>query len=94
MSTIKVDDELKMELTRIQSMYQDGSLSYNDVVWRAVRLGALAPLLIRYINSKIDNWNPYEVLSWFYEKQRGPMDKYLVEAYASLIEDMEKDLGE
>ena len=87
MSTIKVDEELKEELTRIQSRYQsDKSPSYNDIVKNAVRIQELTPILLQYIYSRIDDWNPYDVLSWFYDENKTPMDKELVEAYAALIE--------
>lgn len=86
MSTIKIDDELKNELTRIQSRYQsEKSLSYNDIVRNAVKTQELTPILLQYIYAKMDNWNPYDVLSWFYEEKKTPMDKTLVEAYAELI---------
>ena len=86
MSTIKIDDELKEELTRIQSRYQrDKSPSYNEIVRNAVKTQELTPILLQYIYAKIENWNPYDVLSWFYEENQKPMDKTLVEAYAELI---------
>ena len=86
MSTIKIDDELKEELTLIQSKTEK-SPSYNDIVRNAVKIQTLTPILLKYINSKIDDWNPYDVLSWFYEINKIPMDKTLVEAYAELIMD-------
>jgi hypothetical protein len=90
-STIKVDDELKEELTRIQSTYQgEKSPSYNDIVRNAVKVQILTPILLHYIDSRIDDWNPYDVLSWFYEENKGPMDKELVEAYAELIMDIRR----
>ncbi|TFH19251.1 hypothetical protein E4H04_00660 [Candidatus Bathyarchaeota archaeon] len=86
MSTIKVDGELKDELTRLQTLAgNDKSLSYNDIVWKAVKSQALTPILMRYIYSRIGDWNPYDLLSWFYEEMRTPLDKELVEAYAQLI---------
>lgn len=86
MSTIKIDDELKQELTRIQSRYQsDKSPSYNEIVRNAVKIQELTPILLQYIFAKMENWNPYDVLSWFYEENQKPMDKTLVEAYAELI---------
>ena len=84
MSTIKIDEELKEELTLIQSRTEK-SPSYNEVVRNAVKIQTLTPILLKYINSRIDDWNPYDVLSWFYEKNKTPMDKELVEAYAELI---------
>ncbi|MCW4011638.1 MAG: hypothetical protein NWF07_01460 [Candidatus Bathyarchaeota archaeon] len=86
MSTIKVDDGLKDELARIQSVHRE-SLSYNDIVWNAVRSQMLAPILMRYIRARIDDWNPYDLLSWFYEVEQAPMGRELVEAYAELIEE-------
>jgi hypothetical protein len=88
-STIKIDEELKEELTLIQSKTEK-SPSYNDIVRNAVKIQTLTPILIKYINSKIDDWNPYDVLSWFYEINKTPMDKTLVEAYAELIMDTKK----
>lgn len=86
MSTIKVDDELKEELTLIQSKYQsEKSPSYNDIVRNAVKIQELTPILLQYIHSRIEDWNPYDVLAWFYEQSKTPMDKELVEAYAELI---------
>ena len=87
MSTIKVDDGLKDELARIQSIRRDESLSYNDIVWNAVRSQMLAPILMRYIRARIDSWNPYDLLSWFYEIEQAPMGRELVEAYAELVEE-------
>lgn len=87
MSTIKVDDGLKDELARIQSVRRGESLSYNDIVWNAVRSQMLAPILMRYIGARIDGWNPYDLLSWFYEVEQVPMGRELVEAYAELIEE-------
>ena len=87
MSTIKVDDGLKDELARIQSVRRGESLSYNDVVWSAVRSQMLAPILMRYIGARVDDWNPYDLLSWFYEVEQAPMDRELVEAYAELVEE-------
>jgi hypothetical protein len=85
-STIKVDDELKDELSRLQSAGgAEKPPSYNDLVKKALRSQALTPLLMRYIYSRIDGWNPYDLLSWFYEVEKTPMDKGLVEAYAELI---------
>ncbi len=87
MSTIKVDEELKEELTRIQSRYQgDKSPSYNEIVKNAVKIQELTPILLQYLYSRIEDWNPYDVLSWFYDEKKTPMDKELVEAYAALIE--------
>lgn len=86
MSTIKVDDGLKNELARIQSN-RGMSQSYNDVVWSAVRSQMLAPILMRYIGARVDDWNPYDLLSWFYEVEQAPMDRELVEAYAELVEE-------
>ena len=88
MSTIKVDDELKEELTRIQSHYQSDKPSYNEIVRNAVKIQTLTPILLRYIHSRIEDWNPYDVLSWFYDEKKAPMDKELVEVYAELIMDI------
>ena len=88
MSTIKVDDELKTELTRIQSRYQtEKTPSYNEIVKNAVKTQELTPILLKYIYSKITDWNPYDLLSWFYDENKTPMDTMLVEAYAELIMD-------
>ena len=85
-STIKVDDELKNELARLQSASgADKPPSYNELVKKALMGQALTPLLMRYIYSRIDGWNPYDLLSWFYELEKIPMDRGLVEAYAELI---------
>ena len=86
MSTIKIDEELKEELTLIQSRIEK-SPSYNEIVRNAVKIQTLTPILLKYIYSKIDDWNPYDVLSWFYEENKTPMDTGLVEAYAELIMD-------
>jgi hypothetical protein len=85
-STIKVDDGLKDELSRIQSG-RDQPASYNDVVWNAVKSQKLAPILMRYIRTRISDWNPYDLLSWFYEEEQTPMGRELVEAYAELVEE-------
>jgi hypothetical protein len=85
-STIKVDDGLKDMLARIQSSRGE-SQSYNDIVWNAVHSQMLAPILMRYIEARIDGWNPYDLLSWFYETKQVPMGRELVEAYAELIEE-------
>jgi len=85
-STIKIDEELKEELTLIQSRTEK-SPSYNEIVRNAVKIQTLTPILLRYIYSKIEDWNPYDVLSWFYEENKTPMDTELVEAYAELIMD-------
>lgn len=85
MSTIKVDDELKNELTRIQSSQDDGSFSYNEIVWNAIRKQKLLPILIQYLYSKVSDWNPYDVLTWYYDEEKIPLDQNLVEAYAQLI---------
>ena len=87
MSTIKVDDELKDELTRLQSATQmdEKTPSYNDIVKQAVKAQALTPMLMKYIYARLGDWNPYDLLSWFYEEHRVPMDEALVEAYARLI---------
>ena len=47
----------------------------------------LAPILMRYIGARVDDWNPYDLLSWFYEVEQAPMDRELVEAYAELVEE-------
>ena len=95
MSTVKVDGELKDELTRLQSSFSgDRSPSLNDVVRKAVSSQALAPLLMRYINDKIDGWNPYDLLSWYYDTMRAPMDRGLVETYAQLVVELRASLGE
>ena len=86
MSTIKIDEELKEELTLIQSRIEK-SPSYNEIVRNAVKIQTLTPILLKYIYSKIDDWNPYDVLSWFYKENKTPMDTGLVEAYAELIMD-------
>ena len=85
-STIKIDDELKEELTLIQSRTEK-SPSYNEIVRNAVKIQTLTPILLKYIYSRIDDWNPYDVLSWFYDEHKTPMDTELVEAYAELIMD-------
>ncbi len=86
MSTIKVDDELKNELARLQSSSgTDKPPSYNELVKKALRCQALTPLLMRYVFSRVDGWNPYDLLSWFYEVEKAPLDRGLVEAYAELI---------
>ena len=84
MSTIKIDEELKKKLTLIQSR-TDKSPSYNEIVRNAVTIQTLTPILLKYIYSRLDDWNPYDVLSWFYEEHKVPLDTELVEAYAELI---------
>ena len=86
MSTIKIDEELKEKLTLIQSR-TDKTPSYNEIVRNAVTIQTLTPILLKYIYSKLDDWNPYDVLSWFYEENKTPLDTELVEAYAELIMD-------
>ena len=87
-STIKVDDGLKEELARIQSVHHEESLSYNDIVWRAVKSQELSFLLMRYIRSRVDGWNPYDLLSWYYDEEKSPLSRELTEAYALLVEDI------
>lgn len=86
-STIKVDDGLKDELARIQSVRRGESLSYNEIVWNAVRSQQLAPILMRYIRARMHEWNPYDLLSWYYEEERAPIGRELVDAYAELVEE-------
>jgi hypothetical protein len=91
-STIKIDEELKSELGRIQqesSDMHDRQLSYNEIVKSAIKYQALTPVFMRYIFEKIDNWNPYDLISWFYEQNRVPLESGLVEAYAQLVEKMQ-----
>jgi hypothetical protein len=86
-STIKVDDWLKDKLIRLQSVTQmdEKTPSYNEIVKNAIKAQALTPILMRYIYARLGDWNPYDVLSWFYEEQRATIDEELVEAYARLI---------
>lgn len=93
MSTIKIDEELKNELGRLQqktSQAYEKQLSYNEIVKNAIKNQALTPILLRYIYAKIDNWNPYDIMSWFYEQNRVPIDSSLVEAYAQLVESIQR----
>ena len=91
MSTIKIDDELKDELTQIQSMQQaTKTLSYNEIVWNAVRNQKLLPILLKYLYTKINDWNPYDVLKWYYDEEKTPLNQKLVEAYAQLIVETER----
>ena len=92
MSTIKIDEELKSELGRIQretSEVHEKQSSYNEIVKNAIRYQALTPVLMRYIFEKIDNWNPYDLMSWFYDQNRVPIESGLVEAYAQLVESLQ-----
>lgn len=95
MSTIKVDDWLKDELSRLQStsMVDEKTPSYNEIVKQAIRRQALTPILMQYIYARLGDWNPYDVLSWFYEEHRAPMEEELVEAYARLIVETQRALG-
>jgi hypothetical protein len=94
-STVKVDGELKNELTRLQSSFGgDRAPSLNDVVRRAVSSQSLAPLLMRYINARIDDWNPYDLLSWYYDEMMAPMERGLVETYAQLVVELRASLGD
>ncbi|MFC1804086.1 hypothetical protein ACFL0D_09020 [Thermoproteota archaeon] len=93
MSTIKIDEDLKNELGRLQqdtSMAHEKQLSYNEIVKNAIKNQALTPILMSYIYAKIDNWNPYDIMSWFYEQNRVPIDASLVEAYAQLVESVQR----
>jgi hypothetical protein len=95
-STIKVDDWLKEELTRLQSESQmnEKTLSYNEIVKNAVKLQELAPIMMRYIYARMDSWNPYDLLSWFYEEYGIPVGEELVEVYARLIVETSSPLRE
>ena len=94
-STIKIDEGLKEELTHLQSIYHrnSGQPSYNELVKRALKIQKITPLIMRYIKAKIDDWNPYDLLSWCYAEQKSPLEKELVESYAELVEEIQSHVG-
>jgi hypothetical protein len=72
----------------------DRNLSYNEIVKIAIKLQELVPIMMRYINARLDGWNPYDLLSWFYEEYGIPVDEELVEVYARLIVESSSPLRE
>ncbi len=94
MSTIKIDEGVRRELTHLQQARGSPKPSFNELVWLALKRQALIPLLLRYIKDRFNSWNPYDFLTWFYQVSGSPLDPELVSVYAGMVAELDAGLEE
>ena len=87
-TTIQIDKKLRSVLDEVKneiSGLEKERINYNDIVYRLLQFREVALILASYIKEVNTQFNPYNILAWYYDTFNKTIDSDVLSAYNQII---------
>ena len=87
-TTIQIDKKLRSVLDEVKkeiSGLEKERINYNDIVYRLLQFREVALILASYIQEVNTQFNPYNILAWYYDTFNKTIDSDVLSAYNQII---------
>jgi len=87
-TTIQIDKKLRSVLDDIKneiSGLENERFNYNDIVYRSLQFREVALILASYLQEVNTQYNPYNILAWYFDTFRKTIDNDVLSAYNQII---------
>ena len=87
-TTIQIDKKLRSVLDDVKneiSELENERFNYNDIVYRSLHFREVALILALYIQEVNTQFNPYNILAWYFDTFQKTIDSDVLSAYNQII---------
>ena len=87
-TTIQIDRKLRSVLDQVKteiSGLENERFNYNDIVYRSLHFREVALILASYLREVDNQYNPYNILAWYYDTYQKTIESDVLSAYNQII---------
>jgi len=87
-TTIQIDKKLRLVLDDVKnqiSELENERFNYNDIVYRSLHFREVALILATYLQEVNTQFNPYNILAWYFDTFQKTIDSDVLSAYNQII---------
>ena len=87
-TTIQIDKKLRSILDDIKNQIsglENERFNYNDIVYRSLNFREVALILATYLQEVNTQFNPYNILAWYFDTFQKTIDSDVLSAYNQII---------
>ena len=87
-TTIQIDRKLRAVLDEVKneiSGLENERYNYNDIVYRSLHFREVALILATYLQEVNAQFNPYNILAWYFDTFKKTMDNDVLAAYNQIL---------
>ena len=87
-TTIQIDKKLRSVLDDVKnqiSRLENERFNYNDIVYRSLNFREVALILATYLQEVNTQFNPYNILAWYFDTFQKTIDSDVLSAYNQII---------
>ena len=87
-TTIQIDKKLRSVLDDVKneiSGLENERFNYNDIVYRSLHFREVALILATYLQEVNTQYNPYNILAWYFDTFQKTIDSDVLSAYNQII---------
>jgi len=87
-TTIQIDKKLRSVLDDVKNQIsglENERFNYNDIVYRSLNFREVALILATYLQEGNTQFNPYNILAWYFDTFQKTIDSDVLSAYNQII---------
>ena len=87
-TTIQIDKKLRSVLDDVKNQIsglENERFNYNDIVYRSLHFREVALILATYLQEINTQFNPYNILAWYFDTFQKTIDSDVLSAYNQII---------
>jgi len=87
-TTIQIDKKLRSVLDDVKTQIsglENERFNYNDIVYRSLHFREVALILATYLQEVNTQFNPYNILAWYFDTFQKTIDSDVLSAYNQII---------
>ena len=87
-TTIQIDKKLRSVLDDVKNQIsglENERFNYNDIVYRSLHFREVALILATYLQEVNPQFNPYNILAWYFDTFQKTIDSDVLSAYNQII---------
>ncbi len=87
-TTIQIDKKLRSVLDDVKNQIsglENERFNYNDIVYRSLHFREVALILATYLQEVNTQFNPYNILAWYFDTFQKTIDSDVLSAYNQII---------
>ena len=87
-TTIQIDKKLRSVLDDVKNQIsglENERFNYNDIVYRSLHFREVALILATYLQEVNTQFNPYNILAWYFDTFQKTIDSNVLSAYNQII---------
>jgi hypothetical protein len=87
-TTIQIDKKLRSILDDVKNQIsglENERFNYNDIVYRSLHFREVALILATYLQEVNTQFNPYNILAWYFDTFQKTIDSDVLSAYNQII---------